>query len=465
MSLLRSNPNTPSTYARVVEGPLSFLDPRVGGVADGAATTPTDNAAAVARAWALLPAGGTLYVPKGVYGFLTAPPAQPGGVWIEGEGYDYATPADSTRPARGSVFRARAAMTQLWQLSDQISLAAGKTGASAQKMTFDGNNLAATTLKLAGTRHRVSHVQVYSAITQAVWMACQNGHLQDCIIAQDNTGDVVLVQGSGVLDNKIWSSQVRSPGPTGAAVRIVDAPAVDVQDCHLWAGGGGVPATAQALIALIATNGGGITNTMIGDNTIEGVLGPEVYLEATGSGVITATGIQGNKFYNNSGTADATYPVLALAKGSLSGIAVVGNVVGGFSGSSRYKSLIDIAAAVTASTGLVVAGNVARYVAALMSGSAPTSPVEYAANQLFDGASWKRTSNRGVQTATGDGTTVSFSWAHGLAAAPASVTVTPGSPAAAAASYVTWDATNVTVTFTTAPANAATLRLNWAAEL
>ncbi|WP_224270048.1 right-handed parallel beta-helix repeat-containing protein [Haloprofundus salinisoli] len=62
-----------------------------------------------------------------------------------------------------------------------------------------------------------------------------------------------------------------------------------------------------------------------------------------------------------------------------------------------------------------------------------------------------RTTNRGDQTASGDGSTSTFRWVHGLAAPPRSVSVTPASAAAAGPFSVTNDGGAIEVTYRTPP--------------
>ncbi|MGN6398321.1 MAG: hypothetical protein ACTHMI_22300 [Mucilaginibacter sp.] len=63
-----------------------------------------------------------------------------------------------------------------------------------------------------------------------------------------------------------------------------------------------------------------------------------------------------------------------------------------------------------------------------------------------------RVLNSGVSTQSGNGTLVSFAIAHGLGAAPTFMQVQAGSAAAVNIQYISADATNITVHFTTAPA-------------
>jgi len=62
------------------------------------------------------------------------------------------------------------------------------------------------------------------------------------------------------------------------------------------------------------------------------------------------------------------------------------------------------------------------------------------------------TENSGTATFSGDGSTTSFSWAHGLVGTPSVVVVTAASADAAGDFHVTADATNITITYAAAPA-------------
>jgi hypothetical protein len=74
--------------------------------------------------------------------------------------------------------------------------------------------------------------------------------------------------------------------------------------------------------------------------------------------------------------------------------------------------------------------------------------------------------NGGTATFSGNGSNKVFTIAHGLASAPTKVLVTAGSDAAKGDFYVTADATNITVTYATAPASGTNnVVLNWYAEV
>ena len=76
------------------------------------------------------------------------------------------------------------------------------------------------------------------------------------------------------------------------------------------------------------------------------------------------------------------------------------------------------------------------------------------------------TENSGKATFSGDGTTTTFTIAHGLVSTPSSVRVTPCSADASGDFYVTADATNITVTYGTAPPSGTdNVCLYWEAEV
>lgn len=100
----------------------------------------------------------------------------------------------------------------------------------------------------------------------------------------------------------------------------------------------------------------------------------------------------------------------------------------------------------------------------------PGEPKEYSFKKLYDTVNGEADKLSAVingeasgrATFDGTGAQVDFVIPHGLGAAPTSVFITPGSADAAALSYATADATNITVTFTTAPdAGTDNVVLNW----
>jgi hypothetical protein len=69
----------------------------------------------------------------------------------------------------------------------------------------------------------------------------------------------------------------------------------------------------------------------------------------------------------------------------------------------------------------------------------------------------------GLAEFTGDGTTTTFNIAHGLGAPPTSAIVGKGASGLPDIDYWTADDLNITVTFKTAPASGATVKIWWIA--
>jgi hypothetical protein len=91
------------------------------------------------------------------------------------------------------------------------------------------------------------------------------------------------------------------------------------------------------------------------------------------------------------------------------------------------------------------------------------SNAQYFSNSYATG---KRIRNSGKSTFSGDGSTKTFTIAHSLVSTPSKVLVTAGSDAAKGDFYVTADATNITVTYATAPPSGTNnVVLNWYAEV
>jgi len=83
----------------------------------------------------------------------------------------------------------------------------------------------------------------------------------------------------------------------------------------------------------------------------------------------------------------------------------------------------------------------------------------------YDVSTVRRYFNSSIVTFAGDGSTTSFKIAHGLVAAPSKYFVQPLNAAAKQYSDVSADATDITITFGTAPASNTTLKFYWYAEV
>jgi hypothetical protein len=193
-------------------------------------------------------------------------------------------------------------------------------------------------------------------------------------------------------------------------------------------------------------------------------------LTATASTTLTADLIVANNhFYQLSGIPDNTYDVILLdlsASGSIVRKVVVdGNVVAGGS-TGNYRSFINKAGAGTLEM-VVATGNVMAGVinAGLFRNFRPERAMGNL-DRYFNGTTTVvyRSDNGGRATFNGTGAQTAFSTPHLLAFTPDHITVTPGSSDARGDYYATADATNVTVTYATAPASGTgNVVLNWRA--
>lgn len=444
---------------------LLFTDPRIGGVGDGA----TDNTTAWNTAMTLLSAGGQLHFPAGVYVINGTTSRVPGGVLLSGTGISYSDPA-AAAPARASVIRAGAAMTRLIELgANPTGSAAADTGASMKDLIVDGRDLAVTVVKTAGRRNYIRDCQIYWGSSRAVWFAGQNSYLVGGVVAQNSTGDCVLID--SYYDHRVYDCQIREAGTTGANIRIKDVSDVTVARCHLWAGQSGIASTSQALIAIESFNwsGGGTNVIGIYNNVIEGILGPEILLNASATaGIIGSVNIVGNQFFNQSNCTDNTYSVVGLSGGAsafVTGVNICDNVINANGPFNRYKALVEIiGSAIGDNSRWNVCNNTGSWVAALVSGS-PVSTIRYRNNSCTTAiATVKRSDDAGRSTQSGNGSATAFTIAHSLFSAPTHVAVTPGSTDAKGSFYATADATNITVTYDTAPISGTNnVVLNWQA--
>ena len=452
-----------ATRVRVVEGPLSFLDSRVGGVGNGS----TNNVAAWAAAMTLLTVGGgELFFPPGVYGMSSQPADVPGGVLLRGTGFDYSDPTLAA-PQRASVIRALAAMGRLITLSPfgtGGSSAAGNTGASMENLVADGRDLADVVVSTQGRRNYIRNCQVYWGLLRGIDIVGQNTYVMGGVQAQHDTGDVIAIRSGG--DHKILDAQQRQPGTTGACIRVSGSSVADVliRGNHMWSGANGVGLAAEALIVLDATSAS-LVNVGVTGNIIEGVIGPEILIKM-GTNQVRGLRINDNGFFNaDSSTGHGVIRVDGT--GSLVSTAIQGNTVDGASAASPYKAFVDLNGTPSSSLRVSIIGNVGTYVANIVAPTTgkPADKFYQRGNSFRNATTTVSSDSASVATLNGDGSTTIFTIAHGLDGAPRSHGVVPMTTVASAARTIAADATNLIVTYAVAPVSGAgNVVLAWHAE-
>ena len=154
---------------------------------------------------------------------------------------------------------------------------------------------------------------------------------------------------------------------------------------------------------------------------------------------------------DNSQKANNTYPGMRI--GAAGNAVVIGHV---FRGGNQERFGLEI---VTDSPNNVIIGNwFFDHVTAPISDHGINTIIKYNRGYV--------TENSGTATFSGDGTTTTFTIAHGLVSTPTTYYVEAASADAAGDKYVTADDTNLTVTFATAPPSGTdNVVLKWEAKV
>lgn len=451
----------------------------VGGVGDGV----TDNTAAFNAAMSAMAAtGGTLFFPPGIYciGGLTS--HVPGGVTLEGTGFDFSDPL-STPPSKASVIRATDVMDRLIQLGETgqaTTSAPGKPGASMRNLSVDGRDLAVTVVKTAARRNVIDSCQIYWGSSRGVWFAGQNSVLRGkFVVAQNLKGDCIMMD--AYYDHKVTGnySDIREWGPSGAGIRVSGVLDVVIEGNHIYTNTPASEGGTNTAAIVLETKPGKTTQLVnINDNIIESVAGPEILLMAGDSQQVRGVNINGNIFYNTIDATDNLYPVIlckgnGTGSGSITNLVIANNLADGAASNKRYSAFFELVpAGLAAFSRAMIDNNAGLYVASIIKGfnlwDVDKRP-DLGMNAFQNGSANVRTSNQGSATFSGDGTNKVFNIPHGLDRAPLVMFAVAGSLQAASPSggfMVGSDATNIIVTYNNAPAAGTNnVVLRWRAQL
>lgn len=453
---IASDPALTSTYVQIVDRPISFTQPSIGGSASA-----SDNTTAWNNAMTILAAsGGEMFVPPGVYAFTGTTSPIPGTARVYAGGFNYSH-GSGAAPTLGAVLKATAAMARLVQLGTNPATSA-ETDAAAKLygITIDGNSLAVDAVRTSGRRDRIEGCAIIGGTTNGVNIAGQNSWIVGSKVSGAAAGTPVYI--SSQNDHKIYDNEIRQSATDKACIMVRDASKVIISGNHLWQGSNGVSA-AGSLIWIEAASADVDGIIITGGNTIEGTLSSKLYILSGSGRVLRNIQVTCNDVYEPTAITDNTLSILKLdGAGAISGVNFANNTVLGFDPSHRFKAAVESIGAGTR-TKIIVGMNNLSNVATAWTGFTPANGI---GNALYNGSATVNTSGAGKSTQSGTGSATAFTIAHALSATPSSVRVTPGSAAAAAAFYVTADATNITVTFTAAPASGTNnVVLNWSAEV
>lgn len=421
----------------------------------------TDDATAINNALTDAAAtGGIVWTPPGLYG-ITATITVPGGVTLEGVGIDYAT--TSWYPLRGSILVcATAALNPAVSLgSDQSSSSSGATAPKLRGLIVDGANLATNVVKTMGRRSRIERCQVYSGTASSIWLSGQNGYIDRTIAGQRAVGICFNV---GNNDNKLISCE----GRQAATIIQIQGSGTMIVGGHYYSGiGAGCPGAGNDIVINPLT-AQPVNDTVITGVTFDACKGHHIVMVPASSATIDSVTITGCSFYQSAGIGDNTAAMIRLdptaASSRISAVSIVGNTGQGVTGTERITSICSVNTGSGTTSGITVVANTLRYGVVATSGAGVVDGSKHG-NAVYNGTTTAYTTNGGTSTKSGDGSTTAFTIAHGLTTTPKEFLVTAGSAVAAAPFYTTADATNITVTFVTAPVSGASnLVLNWRAQ-
>jgi hypothetical protein len=453
----------------------------------------TDDSTAIQNALtALANTGGTVFFPAAIYMVAnTSALICPGGVLMLGTSMDYPNVSGSagtpTPPARGSIIRcaATSSPTIMLQLgaSGDASVASGHTGASIERMMIDGNNYAITACRMAARRCYARFSQIFRGRDYALSVSGggQNVYIENCVIAQNDQGTPLLI--NGAADTHIFNSQIREGGPFktgtnplgstyptyGAQVEVYNGQDVQFVGNHIFSGFQGVLNSSYPSdnIRICGTTTNLITIT---GNVLDGTYGHHLNIVPDSSGSVLYVTITGNEIWQQA-VAVNTYAAVKVdtSKSSTSKVAhlnVISNVLNGTN--TCWTGITDISGIGTTNCVSLI-GNSGYGMTNFYANQRPETVLGNHMHTISSAVLHTETSAE--TTFTGDGSTVQFKVAHTLGGNSGGTIPTrkrfSASSAAAAVTgvYMTADTTYVYFNFPSAPASAASIVMDWEAAL
>ena len=419
----------------------------------------TDYANITAALTAVTTLGGIVQLQPGIYK-TTQTIVVPGGVMLRGTGIDYAQTAVAA--GRAAVIVASGSITgpvvqvgnYFGTAADSASFLSGRTGATIQDLVVDGAGLASYAVQTYGARSYVRACQIYRGTTYALYHHGQNSYVLDSVIGQNDVGSTIYIDND---DNKVINCQVRGHGSaagSNAGIKVFNG-ATYIANNHIFPNASGISSGGPDIHVVDSSM------VQILGNDLDQTNNPGIHLESVSSTMYDIQ-IVGNVIRNYTSLTDITHDAIKMTCANpIKGVTVVGNTVRA-EASHKYRSIVGRTGANPALVNMV--GNHAEYCSALSNGT-PTLEGQ-SANTVYDGSSTKYTDKGGTSTQSGTGAQTAFTIAHGLIATPSKWSVTAQSAAAATPFYVTADATNLTVTYTTAPASGTNnVVLTWLARV
>lgn len=417
--------------------------------------------------------GGILTAPPAIY--QVANPVQVyGGQYLVGTGYDYAG-IGTTRsaPQRGVVLQAAPAFpnteplvkfgTVQYNSADPgPTMLSGLVAGGAVGITFDAATYAQSAAQTYGSRFALERCNFISGASYALDIQGQNTRVMNCSADNFGAAGTLATVHINAVDCKYWNNETRaSYGPsilidTATNFQIVGGD-------HYGPVGGG---TDHPVIKLQGSMSGGTIADCFVDYYLSGA-GNDVIGFYAGSGQTLSGFLIANvrSYYNFNAFVGFT------SSGGQSSNVTIANCIGSpISGNPTAGVLVSSHSGASC-PGLVLVDNNfpgMKTGASLINGTGITPAVCRGNVWGVEGSSTVyKTEDGGTETLTGDASTAAFPIPHAINAAPAHFTVRAKNAAAATALAGGWfwsaDATNITLTFLTAPA-AGDLDIEWEAS-
>lgn len=386
-------------------------------------------------------------IPDGIGSIIGCTPSVPQPIAVPSQGTCLVFIGVSGSAGQGSV-----------ELGTQTSSTSPKRTLTAiDSVAIDACNRFENALILKTRRSQLRNSVVQRGSLTAVKVSGGACRIINNTCGQQNTGNVVSVGGP---DTKIFNNELRQAGGGSTSSAVVYVPSSS--DCqivgnHFWNGGSGVLSAAspntQAQNIRI-DSGTDVQNFTIVGNVFDGAYGHHIKLRMTGgSAVMRAVSITGNTFFQTTGFPDDTFAVLNIEIGSgtsVKGLTFTGNAGKCFT-SVNYRAMVEKEFSGTTTHDSVYANDFLECNKVFYAVSGGTwVPSLHGGNVVAPGGSTNvvYSENKGVFTGNGGGTT--FTFAHDCGATLANILVTPGSTNAAVLMSATSNATNITVTTTSA---------------
>jgi hypothetical protein len=445
-------------------------------VAAGFGNGSTDATAAIQAAVdSLGTKGGDVFIPAGVY-MVSTSIVVPGGVMLRGSAMEYSGFATPDNLSRGSVIAAAPGFTPATNASaeaagvihhfgsafppsvDPASATPDRTGGGCMFVNVDGRGIA-NCFSTEGRRTNFIGCQAIQPLKHCFLLSGQNCYLLRCVGACENAANSDGVYAEN-WDHKIHDCEFRDFVVAGVNGRSGHT-GLEIQGCHMWGDGPCVSLTSSA------GNDGQVritNNTFddVGDNNAI-----ELWMSGSGNNYRSII-IASNVFYHNSTWAsDGAWSCFYVdaASGTVVRASFIGNVVSNPANSTttqNWKSMVEKSAS-AGTVSVAMTGNYGEHCNALFSGSG-FRPAVMMSNITVGGGVGFRSENGGKLTANGTGAATAFNIPHGMNQTPDHAIVTPGHANARGDFSIALDATNIVVTYATAPVSGTSnVVLHWKA--